>query len=137
MKPCPCHSGKPYAACCQPYHNGKPAPKPEALMRSRYAAYALGKVGYVIKTEHPTSPRMQTDIVAFRKELKWFCAHTQFVDLHILQQEMLSSEQATVTFHAVLLQDGRDASFTECSLFEKVNGRWRYVQPAEGKAWGR
>jgi len=106
-------------------------------MRSRYAAYALGKVSYVIKTEHPNSPRIKTDARTFRKELKWFCEHTQFVGLHILKQAILSPEQATVTFHAVLLQDGQDVSFTEQSLFEKVKGRWLYVKPVEGKAWGR
>ena len=136
MKLCPCHSGEPYQTCCQPYHNGQPPPTPEALMRSRYAAYALGKVGYVLKTERPDSPRLKTDVAAFRKDLKWFCEHTEFVGLHILKQATTSLEQATVTFHAVLIQDGRDASFTERSLFEKVNGRWLYVKPVTGRAWG-
>lgn len=106
-------------------------------MRSRYAAYALGKVSYVIKTEHPSSPRVKTDATTFRKELKWFCEHTQFVGLHILKHATQSPTQATVTFHAVLLQNGQDASFTEQSLFEKVKGRWLYVKPVEGKAWGK
>ncbi len=137
MKTCPCHSGQPYQTCCQPYHQGQLPPTPEALMRSRYAAYALGKVSYVIKTEHPDSPRIKTDAKTFRKELKWFCEHTQFIGLHILKQATLLPQQATVTFHAVLLQDGQDVSFTEQSLFEKVNGRWLYVKPVEEKLLGK
>lgn len=137
MKSCPCHSDKPYTICCQPFHQGKLPPTPEALMRSRYAAYALGKVSYVIKTEHPHSPRIKKDVKTFRKEIKQFCNQTQFVGLHILKQTTQSPTQATVTFHAVLTQNGQDASFTENSLFEKVKGRWLYVKPVDGKAWGR
>src|SRR5437867_3549203 len=43
---CPCHSGKKYSECCEPYHQGLPAPTPLALMRSRYAAYALQNAEY-------------------------------------------------------------------------------------------
>ena len=40
---CPCHSGLRYAACCGPLHEGaREADTPEALMRSRYAAFARG-----------------------------------------------------------------------------------------------
>ena len=43
---CPCDSGRPYAACCAPWHAGlnvgMHAPSPEALMRSRYSAFVLG-----------------------------------------------------------------------------------------------
>ena len=35
MSLCPCGSGISYRDCCGPLHQGKPAPTPEALMRSR------------------------------------------------------------------------------------------------------
>ncbi|HAU19042.1 MAG TPA: hypothetical protein DCS72_11975, partial [Marinobacter adhaerens] len=38
---CPCGSGKSYSECCQPLHHGEAASTPEALMRSRYAAFVL------------------------------------------------------------------------------------------------
>lgn len=124
---CPCTSGKAYEDCCQPYHLGKKRPLPLPLMRSRFAAYALGKVGYVVKTEHPDNPRRQNER-QFRQEIKRFCQTTQFVGLQILDSE-LGDETATVTFQATLLQSGQDASFTERSLFEKKNGRWFYTRP--------
>jgi SEC-C motif domain protein len=118
-------------------HDGQKPQTAVALMRSRYAAYALGKVGYVVKTEHPNSPRIQNDVVAFRKEVKAFCQNTDFMGLTILDESKPSELPVTVTFHAVLMQQGQDASFTECSLFEQVKGQWVYVQPLEGKPWGK
>ena len=106
-------------------------------MRSRYAAYALGKVSYIIQTEHKENPRSPKQMVAWRKDLKFFCQNTRFMGLQILGEEQLDEAQATVTFQAILLQAGKDASFTECSMFEKVNGRWFYLKPLYGKAWGK
>ena len=53
MAPCPCGSGTAYAACCGPLHDGAPAATAEALMRSRYTAYALGRTDHVFRTWHP------------------------------------------------------------------------------------
>jgi SEC-C motif-containing protein len=106
-------------------------------MRSRYAAYALGKIGYIIQTEHKNNQRTPKEMVAWRKDLKFFCQNTRFLGLQIVDEANLSEEQATVTFRAVLLQGGKDASFTERSLFERVNGRWFYLKPLHGKAWGK
>lgn len=49
--PCPCGSGRSYADCCGPAHAGSaPAPTAEALMRSRFSAYALGLADYVLSS---------------------------------------------------------------------------------------
>ncbi|WP_372965943.1 YchJ family protein [Marinobacter sp.] len=50
---CPCGSGKTYSHCCQPLHLGQPAPSPEALMRSRFAAFVLKDQRYLRATWHP------------------------------------------------------------------------------------
>ena len=52
---CPCGSDLPYANCCQPWHGGQAAPTPEALMRSRYSAYVLGLLDYLLATWHPST----------------------------------------------------------------------------------
>ncbi|MEM7115325.1 MAG: YchJ family metal-binding protein [Chloroflexota bacterium] len=122
---CPCTSGEAYKVCCQPYHNGKKRPLPRPLMRSRYAAYALGKVGYILKTEQLAEK--QKDAAVRRRDIKQFSQNTQFVGLQILDEQLLDETHATVTFHAILLQSGHDVSYTEKSLFEKVNGRWLYI----------
>ncbi|UZA17514.1 hypothetical protein LP109_04240 [Moraxella bovis] len=42
---CYCGSGNPYAVCCQPYHDGTPAPTAEHLMQSRFGSFYLKKRG--------------------------------------------------------------------------------------------
>ncbi len=95
-------------------------------MRSRYAAYALGKIGYILKTEQLSSPEPDR-----RKTIKQFCQNTDFIGLQILAEGTLAADRATVTFRAVLAQQGRDASFKECSLFARRDGRWLYIGPLE------
>ena len=67
---CPCQSGLRYKRCCRPLHQGAPAPSPEALMRSRYSAYALGLVDYIIDTTLPAGPHWQADRSAWASELQ-------------------------------------------------------------------
>lgn len=51
---CPCQSGQPYQACCQPYHQQQQFPaNAMLLMRSRYAAYALKNIDYIVQTTVP------------------------------------------------------------------------------------
>mgnify|MGYP003342658194 CR=1 FL=1 len=46
---CPCCSGKSYESCCAPVIRGqRKAASAEELMRSRYSAYALGEIDWVI-----------------------------------------------------------------------------------------
>jgi SEC-C motif-containing protein len=129
-QPCPCHSGQPYAHCCQPFHEGKQRPSPTQLMRARYAAYALGNVRFIRQTQRPEHGRtaQAQENASQRRAIQAFCQNTQFLGLQILADEILSESQATVTFHATLLQNGQDASFTEQSLFERYQGRWFYVR---------
>ncbi len=56
---CPCGSGNLLDACCGHYHAGTPAPDAQALMRSRYSAYVLGLVDYLVAT---TLPAQQADL---------------------------------------------------------------------------
>lgn len=95
-------------------------------MRSRFAAYALGNVGYIIRTTHPQSPHTELDQKIWRQDLKTFCRQTNFLGLQILQAEDAQDDVGWVTFRAILMQAGRDMSFTEKSKFEKMNGRWLY-----------
>lgn len=51
--PCPCGSALDYSICCAPLHQGAPAGSPEALMRSRYSAFALGRMAYLLDSWAP------------------------------------------------------------------------------------
>jgi SEC-C motif-containing protein len=95
-------------------------------MRSRYSAYAYHLANYIIATTHPENPRFSRN----QQEILQFCQSTQFKGLQILDFQE-KEEVATVTFAAYLLQNSKDASFCEKSLFCKVKGRWLYRDALE------
>ena len=122
---CPCHSGMFYVDCCKPYHEGLFAENALKLMRSRYSAYALMNVDYIIRTTHPENPTYTVDFTEWKKEIRKSYQNTQFVDLKILEFTD-GKETAFVTFTAVLKREGQDLSFTERSTFLKVGEFWLY-----------
>ncbi|MCB9796280.1 MAG: SEC-C domain-containing protein [Alphaproteobacteria bacterium] len=124
---CPCHSGKRYKRCCQPHHEGRPAPSPEALMRSRYSAYALGLTDYLIATTAPESPHRVAPEQRWVSELSAFSQATRFVSLEI-REAWEEGERGLVHFVAGLSQAGHRIPMEERSLFRRADGRWLYVE---------
>ncbi|MBN2799248.1 MAG: SEC-C domain-containing protein [Deltaproteobacteria bacterium] len=123
--PCPCGSGLKLKRCCRRLHQGAPAESPEALMRSRYAAYAVGDAAYILATTHPAGPQAQADRGRWLEEVRRFSEGTDFVGLTVLSAGS-EGDEGFVSFHAALRQGGRDASFGERSRFLRVEGRWLY-----------
>lgn len=118
--PCPCFSGKAYRDCCQPLHEGLPAPDAERLMRSRYSAYALKLPEYILQTWHAdTRPKNLTNDDL--SGIKW-------LKLQVLAHEQPSADTAFVQFVATF-QSGKQKKeqLAEYSRFEKLNERWLYV----------
>lgn len=122
---CPCTSSKLYKQCCKRFHDGTTPSTALELMRSRYSAYALRLIDYLIKTTHPDFPGRNPDPKEWKKELMKFSETTRFEGLSILSFDE-GDPISTVTFKAELRQGGRDGSFTERSIFEKIEGRWLY-----------
>lgn len=122
---CPCKSGKAYKACCKSFHDGKLPSTALELMRSRFSAYALRLADYIIETTHSENPGRIADLKLWRKEVLKFSEQTRFDGL-IIESFEPGEDIACVCFTARLRQGSRDNSFTEKSLFEKVNGKWLY-----------
>ena len=123
-KTCPCGSEKPYASCCAPYHRGEKPKDALALMRSRFSAYALALVDYIVQTTAPN--RRPKDLKQWKKEILFFAQNTRFEKLEII--DFTAEEtKAFVTFKATLSQNQQDVSFTEKSTFEKLGDQWFYV----------
>jgi SEC-C motif-containing protein len=122
---CPCDSKLLYQKCCKQYHEGALPVKAEALMRSRYCAYALGLSDYIMDTTHPDHVEFSTDRARWKAEIEIFIKHTRFDRLKILEFKD-GDQHATVLFTAYIRQADTDASFTENSTFEKINGKWLY-----------
>ena len=118
---CPCGTGAAYAACCCRWHHGPQrllAPTAEALMRSRYAAYALGRHDYLLDTWHPaTRPRA---IEPDPPGLRW-------LGLQVRRCTPDTAGHATVEFVARSKLGGRAHRLHETSRFERIEGRWLYV----------
>jgi len=123
MIPCPCGSGKLILACCGPILAGKPAPTAEALMRSRYTAYATGKLDYIEATAAGPAAKAFDLREAERSELG-----TEWLELTITGREagLESDETGKVGFTFRVRQNGKEASASELSLFRKIDGRWFY-----------
>ncbi len=124
-RPCPCTSKKTYDRCCGPFHAGTAAPETaEQLMRSRFSAYALGKVDYLIGTR-PEAKRADES----REELATYCKAVSCVGLKIIAKDKGGKDDDTgiVTFHASLQTNGRRSLHIETSSFARENGRWVYV----------
>lgn len=123
---CPCSSGKLYEECCAIYHQGKAAESAEKLMRSRYSAYALNNVDYIVQTTHPRHPAVSQNLSAWKEAILNFSLNTDFERLEVLSVSE-QADKAMVVFIAHLKDGDEDATFTECSYFAKVDGVWLYV----------
>ncbi|HEY6459638.1 MAG TPA: YchJ family metal-binding protein [Polyangiaceae bacterium] len=135
-KACPCTSGRAYADCCAPYHRGeREAPTPEALMRSRFAAFARADASYLWRTLHPDHEdraradrtRSETEVL---RELRDGARSRRYMRLTVLE-----AREDRVLFLASVFQKGRDVSFVELSRFAHDGVGWRYLSGV-GRAAG-
>ncbi|PQA77860.1 hypothetical protein C5F53_10760 [Rhodoferax sp. TS-BS-61-7] len=121
---CPCgrlYQKKPlaYGACCGRWlETDTPAPDAESLMRSRYSAFCLERVAYLLRTWHASHrpPSME-----FEPGVKW-------LGLEVRSHTVLDATHAEVEFVArqkPLI--GPAVRLHECSRFILENGHWLYV----------
>ena len=123
---CRCASGRKFKRCCGPLLAGAPAPDPQALMRSRYSAFALGEVGHLVATVLPGSPAWSAD-PAWREQLAETCARTRFTGLRIVAAPPPVGDEGRVHFVADFVAEEGRGRLEERSRFRKVDGRWFYV----------
>jgi SEC-C motif-containing protein len=95
-------------------------------MRSRYSAYSINLPDYLMATTHPKNEQYMEDAAAWKHSIQQFTKNTLFKSLEILNASE-DGATATVTFRAGLMQGLKDISFTEKSSFEKIDGRWLYL----------
>ena len=116
---CPCGSGMAYAACCGLYHLGVAlgdgAPTPEALMRSRYSAYVLGLIDYLLATWHASTSPGELEL----PPVKW-------LGLEVLHSQA-SAEAGVVEFVARCKEGGRAQRLHETSRFVREGATWFYI----------
>jgi len=116
---CPCGSGAAYGICCEPLHDGASATTAEALMRSRYSAYATGQPDYVFRTWHPRTRPVDISPIS---GVTW-------VSLEVLKtvDGGACDDTGTVEFRARYHSTDGKHVLHETSRFERRAGRWVYV----------
>jgi SEC-C motif-containing protein len=113
---CPCGSGAACADCCARWHAGAAAPSAEALMRSRYSAFVLGRTDYLLATWHPATRPSSLEL---DRAVKWLGLD--------VRASRTDGDQATVEFIARSKLGGRATRLHEASRFVLELGRWYYV----------
>ena len=114
----PCGGGN-YHDCCAAYLRREAWPATaEKLMRSRYTAFALRDVEYLLRTWHP---RTRPDTLEL-DDRRW-------ERLEILDRVDGAEDDlmGIVGFVAHWSADGRRGSVTERSAFVRRGGRWVYL----------
>ncbi|MEU4807667.1 YchJ family metal-binding protein [Nocardia fluminea] len=120
VRACPCRRGEPFDGCCGPILAGdKAAPTAETLMRSRYTAYVVGDVDYLLRSWHPdTRP---TELV-LDPDQRWL-----FLEIVGTQRGGPFDDNGTVEFIAHYRLDGIRDTMHELSTFVRVDGAWVYL----------
>lgn len=116
MTQCPCCSGKEFSQCCEPVILGiKKADTAEEMMRSRYTAYSLKNIDYVLKTTHPDKVNEfgRDEMEAWANAVEW-----QFLDI------LNSTPEGIVEFKAKYKEAGATNNHHEVSTFKEIDGEW-------------
>ena len=118
-KVCYCGSSNSYKECCEKFINSSQnASTAEALMRSRYSAYATQAVDYLIATTAVLQRKLliKSDILEWSQSNKWN------------KLEIIGATENTVEFKAYYT-DSNNLSYIhhEKSTFIIEDGKWCYV----------
>ncbi|MCP1659899.1 YchJ family protein [Neisseria perflava] len=123
---CPCGSTKLYAECCELFHLSRRKPQTaEELMRSRYSAYALQRIHYIVSTTVPAQQGLLNveDIAAWSRETEW-------LGLEILKNiPKIGRNHAQVAFIARFKENGSAQEHQELSAFVKIEECWYFIDP--------
>lgn len=119
---CPCGTGLVYGECCARWHRGASAPTAEALMRSRYAAFALGLADYLLESWHPSTRPDRLDLDA---SIQW-----RRLDVLRVQAGGPFDDAGVVEFEARYRSAEERGTQHEVSSFVREGGRWFYVGEA-------
>ena len=88
-------------------------------MRSRYTAYTLVDVNYILQTTHPSTRRQYTPM-----SIREWAESNTWMGL-----EVIASTEKTVTFKAHYLDEDRiPHTHSEHSTFRQENGTWYFLE---------
>lgn len=122
--PCFCKSNLPFENCCEPIIKGeRSAATAEELMRSRYTAYVISDINYLMRSHHRSTRPLKDkkDILQWTKSVTW-------LGLVIVDKKAgsVNDSEGRVEFKASYLENGQLQCIHEDSFFIKEKGVWYY-----------
>jgi SEC-C motif-containing protein len=125
MSYCPCGNQIEYSECCGRYHSGAAlAPTAEALMRSRYSAYVVCDIDYLVQTL-PLLDRKGFDRVGAKEWSK----QAEWLGLEIVSTKdgLENDLTGVVEFKAKFKQSDTEFIHHEIGKFKKAGSRWQFI----------
>ena len=123
---CYCCSDREFENCCQSFISELAKPKTaEELMRSRYSAYVIVAVEYLIRSTHPSSRKFYKaeEIENWAKSSRW-----QKLEIISKSDGEAKDKKGTVEFKAYFIDENGQAQIHhEHSNFRKELGKWFFV----------
>jgi SEC-C motif domain protein len=117
---CYCNSGEEFSICCQPIILGhKERSTPAICMRSRYSAYCIKNIDYIIASTFPSQRKFYP-----KKSLENWANAVNWIKL-----EIVSAHDDLVEFKAYFSETTTDIQVHhEKSLFKQENGNWYFYE---------
>jgi SEC-C motif-containing protein len=117
---CTCGSGTNHDRCCDRFIVGGEIPETaEELMRSRYSAFVLCNGPYLLATWHPDT---RPSRVRLDEKRRWLG-----LNIRAVKTGGPDDATGTVEFVARFKIDGKGYRLHEVSRFDKIGGRWYYI----------
>lgn len=123
MSACVCGSNLEFDACCEPILGGAEAQTAEALMRSRYAAYVVGNLDHIERSNAAAARESFNRLDAQR-----VVDETEWLGLTMVRTLDGGPEDETgqVEFIFRYKQQGKKMAQHELAHFVREDGAWRY-----------
>lgn len=121
---CPCGRGDTFGACCGPVlRQERRAATAEALMRSRYTAFAVKDLDHLLRTWHPSERPGREDLAESLED------GTRWLRLDILATGAGGpfDTEGTVEFTAIARTPQGRQQQHEISRFVREDGAWVYL----------
>lgn len=122
---CPCSSDLSLGHCCGAIISGKkPASTAEQLMRSRYTAFCMADIDYLIATMRNKATE-NFDPISTKK----WAERVKWIDLKIIETRQGQTDDTIgwVEFKARYKESGKMHCIHELSEFHKIEGNWYYT----------
>ena len=121
MTLCPCGSTRAFDECCGPIIAGAPASTAEALMRSRYTAFANRTLDHVERTH---APEVRDDFN--RAEAERLAEECEWKSLEV-RRATETGDTAEIEFVVQFRREQHTITQAATSCFRRDNGQWLYI----------